>query len=99
MLPDSYAGKHWGDDTRPRGYSKMTVNEGEACDAIVRRLEERERKEKAYLSWPEKEKHKSPVEVAFKLGDQLYAIEHTVIEPFKGHIRMEAQTEKLFAPI
>jgi hypothetical protein len=77
----------------------LTVNEGKACDAIVRRMEERERQERAELSRPEKEKHKSPVEVAFKLGDQLYAIEHTVIEPFKGHIRMEAQAEKLFAPI
>lgn len=49
--------------------------------------------------WPEKENHKSPVEIVFKLGDQLYALEHTGVEPFQGHLRMEAQTEKLFAPI
>ena len=42
---------------------------------------------------------KHPVELTFKLGNQLYALEHTLIEPFAGHVRMEAQTEKLFVPI
>jgi len=74
-------------------------NEGKVCDAIVRRLEEREEQERTALRWPEKENHKSPVEIAFKLRDQLYALEHTLIEPFEGHMRMEAQTERLFAPI
>jgi hypothetical protein len=77
----------------------LTFNEGKVCDAIVRRLEEREQHARADLRWPEHEEHESPVEVAFTLGGQLYALEHTGIEPFEGHVRMEAQTEKLFAPI
>ncbi|WP_316234491.1 hypothetical protein [Bradyrhizobium sp. SZCCHNR1020] len=73
--------------------------EGEVCDAMVRRLEEREGHTRDALRWPEKENHQHPVELTFKLGNQLYALEHTLIEPFDGHVRMEAQTEKLFAPI
>jgi len=77
----------------------LSTNEGKVCDAIVRRLEEREQRKRTDLCWPERENHKSAVEIAFKLGDQLYALEHTLIEPFEGHMRMEAQTEKLFTPI
>jgi hypothetical protein len=78
---------------------KLSFNEGKVCDAIVRRLEDREQQTRADLRWPEKENHQFPVELVFKLGGQLYALEHTGIEPFDGHLRMEAQTEKLFAPI
>jgi hypothetical protein len=67
----------------------LSFNEGKVCDAIVRRLEEREQQARAGLRWPEQENHKSPVEVAFMLGDQLYALEHTGIEPFEGHLRMD----------
>jgi hypothetical protein len=77
----------------------LSFNEGKVCDAIVRRLEEREQYTRADVRSPEQENHKSPVELAFKLGNQLYALEHTGIEPFDGHMLMEAQTEKLFAPI
>ncbi|WFU79409.1 hypothetical protein QA645_33685 [Bradyrhizobium sp. CIAT3101] len=73
--------------------------EGEVCDAMVRRLEQRVGQTRDSLRWPEKENHRHPVELTFKLGNQLFALEHTLIEPFEGHIRMEAQTERLFAPI
>lgn len=85
---------------KPRRSSPLLSRyEGEVCDAMVQRLEEREGQKRADLHWPERENHQHPVELTFKLGDQLYALEHTLIEPFEGHIRMEAQTEKLFAPI
>lgn len=77
----------------------LSFNEGKVCDAVVRRLEEREQQQRANLRWPEQENHPHPVEVVFELSSQLYALEHTGIEPFDGHIRMEAQTAKLFAPI
>lgn len=77
----------------------LQFNEGKVCDAILRRLEGRDQQKRTALRWPEQENRKSPVEIAFKLGDQLYALEHTGIEPFDGHVRMEAQTELLFAPI
>ncbi|BAM87660.1 hypothetical protein S58_16520 [Bradyrhizobium oligotrophicum S58] len=85
---------------KPRKPSPLlTRYEGEVCDAMVKRLEEREGRTRDNLRWPETENHKHPVDLAFTLGDQLYALEHTVVEPFDGHIRMEAQTETLFAPI
>lgn len=77
----------------------LSFNEGKVCEAIVRRLEERGQQTRTNLRWPEQEEHKFPVEVAFTLGDHLYALEHTGIEPFEGHLRMEARTEKMFAPI
>jgi len=77
----------------------LNFNEGKVCDAIIRRLEEREGAKRANLRWPEQENHRSPVEIVFLLGHQLYALEHTGIEPFRGHLRMEAQTGKLFGPI
>jgi hypothetical protein len=87
----------WGTQRKPR--PMLSFNEGKVCDAVIRRLEDREQHTRACVRWPEQENHESPVEVAFTLGNQLYALEHTGIEPFDGHIRMEAQTEKLFAPI
>jgi hypothetical protein len=77
----------------------LSFNEGKICDAVVRRLEEREQHTRTGVRWPEQEHHQFPVELVFMLGTQLYALEHTGIEPFEGHVHMEAQTEKLFAPI
>jgi hypothetical protein len=48
--------------------------EGEVCDAMVRRLEEREGHTRGALRWPEKENHQHPVELMFKLGNQLCAL-------------------------
>jgi hypothetical protein len=48
---------------------------------------------------PEDEQHRYPIEAAFKIGDQLYALEHTGVEPFDGHIKMEAEAKRLFEPI
>ena len=33
------------------------------------------------------------------IGGQLFALEHTRIEPFAGHVRMEAEAERHFKPI
>jgi hypothetical protein len=43
--------------------------------------------------------HRFRIEVAFKIGNQQYALEHTVIEPFEGYLEMEAQAKQLFDPI
>jgi hypothetical protein len=77
----------------------LKYNEGLACEAIVRHLENRANGVRTGLRWPEDEQHAFPVEAAFKIGDQLYALEHTGIEPFGGHMQMEAQATRLFAPI
>jgi hypothetical protein len=68
----------------------LKFNEGKACDAIIRRLEQRENRVRAGLRSPEQEGHRFPVEIAVTLGNQLFALEHTGIEPFKGHGRARA---------
>jgi hypothetical protein len=77
----------------------LNFNEGKVCDAIVRRLEARLNGSRAGLRWPEEERHAFPVEVAFTIGAQLFALEHTGIEPFKGHVQMDAEADRLFKPI
>jgi hypothetical protein len=34
-----------------------------------------------------------------KIGDRLFALEHTGIEPFAGHMQMEVEADRLFRPI
>jgi len=51
------------------------------------------------VCWPEQGGHSFPIEVAFSIAGQLYALEHTGIEPFRGHVQMEAEAERHFAPI
>ena len=40
-----------------------------------------------------------PVELACEIGDRLFAIEHTGIEPFPGHMQLEAEAGVHFRPI
>src|SRR5260370_42667986 len=77
----------------------LTFNEGKVCEAIVRYLEARERQTRSDVQSPESINHPDPVELTLKLGSQLYALEHTGIEPFDHHLRMEAEAERLFGPI
>ena len=77
----------------------LKLNEGRACEAIVRHLEKREKVTRTNLRFPEQEQHASPIEAAFALGDRRYALEHTGIEPFEGHMKMEAQADQRFTPI
>jgi hypothetical protein len=39
------------------------------------------------------------MQVAFTIGDQLFALEHTGIEPFRGYVEMEAKAGQLYKPI
>jgi hypothetical protein len=77
----------------------LNFNEGKVCDAIVQRLEARANASRSCLRWPEQEHHAFPVEAAFNIGDQLFALEHTGIEPFEGHVQMDAEADRLFKPI
>lgn len=74
-------------------YQKPNVmvpkNEGKACDAVVKTLERRTRKVRSDIRLPEGDRVGPPVELRLKLGDQKYAIEHTVIEPFENNIDAE----------
>lgn len=62
----------------------------------------RESKTRGYVNLPEKDNHTSAdrrVEMTFRLGDQLYAIEHTAIEPFELFIEHQNRAPQLFAPL
>lgn len=77
----------------------LSYNEGKACDAVLRVLEAREGKSRNNVRLPEQEHHAAPIELACNIGDRLFALEHTGIEPFAGHIQMEAEADRLFRPI
>ena len=77
----------------------MDLYEGKACDAILRQLEGRQGAIRSNLRWPEDEHHAAPVELVCNIGNQLFAVEHTSIEPFGGLIRLNNQAQHLFDPI
>ena len=89
--------KRW--TSPPKQKAKLTFNEGKVCDAVILHLEEREKSTRNNLRSPEDTGHNFPIELAFNLGPQEFALEHTGIEPFDGHLEMEAQTKSLFTPI
>jgi hypothetical protein len=74
-------------------------NEGKACDAVLRHIEAREGAVRRELIFPEKENHADPVELVCTIGTWQYALEHTRIEPFDGHIQLEAESERHYTPI
>jgi len=74
------------------------TNEGKACDAVIRYLENREGQERSNLKALETH-HPAPVELICNIGRQLYAFEHTAIEPFEGCLQENAEEEKHYKPI
>ena len=66
---------------------RIPSNEGKACDAVVRFLEEQTGKTRTDVRHPEIDNVSPFVDLRLKLGDQEYAIEHTRIEPFKNQIK------------
>ena len=66
---------------------RTPINEGKACDAVVRFLEKQTGETRADIRHPERDGNGPPVDLRLKLGDQEYAIEHTRIEPFEDQIK------------
>ena len=64
-------------------------NEGKACDAVIKTMERRTREKRSDIRIPERDRVGVPVEIRLKLGEQEYAIEHTIIEPFENNIQVE----------
>ena len=77
----------------------LRFNEGKACDSIVRVLEMREAAARANVRRPEREGHPAPIDLACHIAGKLFAIEHTGVEPFAGHLQLEAEAETHFKPI
>lgn len=76
---------------------KKGFNEGKACDAVIRWIEESEGGSRGQLSLPEAEGHPAPIELTCMIGNQRFAFEHTGIEPFEGHIELEINAH--FVPL
>ena len=74
-------------------------NEGKACDAVLRHIEAREGATRRDLIFPERADSVGPVELVCPIGAQRFALEHTRIEPFAGHIQLEAEGEAQFPGI
>lgn len=74
-------------------------NEGRACDAVLRLLEERTGEARADISHPERDHSGPPVDLRVRLGAQSYAIEHTRIEAFYGQIHQEEEFGQLINPV
>lgn len=74
-------------------------NEGKACDAILRHIEARDGHARSELAFPEKTHDVGPVEMVCAVGPRRYAFEHTRIEPFAGHIQLQAEAERHFQPL
>jgi hypothetical protein len=79
--------------------SKLVFHEGRACDAVIRRLEARAGCSRAHLSSPKDEGHAWPVELVCEISNQIFALEHTGIEPFEGHVKLSAIADVHFRPI
>ncbi len=70
-------------------------NEGKACDAVVNTMERRTRKVRYDIRHPERDRVGPPVELRLKLGEQEFAIEHTIIEPFENNINAESTVAEI----
>lgn len=74
-------------------------NEGKACDAVLRYIEAQRGATRHDLILPEKTHSVGPVELVCYVGMQQFAFEHTRVEPFAGHIQLEAEAKRHFQPI
>ncbi|MBS0546132.1 MAG: hypothetical protein JSR24_00190 [Proteobacteria bacterium] len=70
-------------------------NEGKACDAIIRLLEERAGKVRANVRRSEVTNGLPPVELDFDIGDQHVAVEHTLLQTFAQQIGSAKQFYEL----
>jgi hypothetical protein len=74
-------------------------NEGKVCDAVLRRIEEREGAARQNCRCPERENHAAPVELVCDIGDRQFAVEHTGVEPFEGFVRLQNDALTHFRPL
>ena len=77
----------------------LAFNEGKCCDAVLKLIEARTGSRRSQMTFPENEGHTAPIELTCSVGGLTYALEHTGIEPFAGHVEMSRQASWRFAPI
>lgn len=73
-------------------------NEGKACDAVVRCIEQRTGETRAEIRRPETERIGPPVDLRLRLGIQEYAIEHTQVEAIPGYIQAGEEYMQFIRP-
>ena len=80
----------------------LKFHQEETCEGIIQHLEAREGKTRRDVCERDKGTHMaSPdarVEMTFWLGDQLYALEHTGVEPFDGFMELQNTAHRLVEP-
>ena len=78
-------------------------NEGKSIDAVLRQIEAREKLTRLDDGRSPDDLHDTDperrVDYACTVGEQLYAFEHTGIEPFENQIEMGVHNANLFRPI
>lgn len=77
----------------------IPVNERKVCDCVGRVLEERSGIARTHERCPEKDQVGPRIDYMFRLGNQTFAIEHTIIEPFPSHLRMGVDFRAFIEPI
>jgi hypothetical protein len=95
--------------SQPVGWSNLLMpslrldfHQNETCEGIIQHLEKRERAMRCDVRLRDIGNYTSPdmrVEMTFRLRDQLYAIEHTGIEPFDGFMEHQNRARDLFKPL
>ena len=66
-------------------------NEGKACDAVIRRFEALTGEIRSHVRCPEHDGHGPPVDLRVKMGAEEYAIEHTLLQPYRNRITYGAR--------
>lgn len=77
----------------------MADNEQALCEALVRLLEHDLELDRSDVTYPETDHSGPPVEMRLRLGEQRFAIEHTLIEPFPQAIQTGKWFQELTAEI
>jgi hypothetical protein len=80
----------------------LAFHETETCEGIIQHLEQRQCAWRSDVQIRDRGSETSAdarVEMTFRLGDQLYAIEHTGIEPFDGFMTHQNRAASLFLPV
>jgi hypothetical protein len=80
----------------------LSFHQKETCEGIIQHLEMREHTKRRDVQVRDIGNHTSPearVEMTFRFGNQLYAIEHTGIEPFDGFMKHQNRSRDLFKPL
>ena len=66
-------------------------NEGKACDAVIRRFEALTGETRSDVRCPERDGFGPPVDLRVKMGAVEYAIEHTLLQPYRNRIEYSAR--------